>query len=428
MYNSKLRVVEGLIVFFMLIVSFQSLKAQQNPSQTERVRQARERLERAEARLSKVYDELSSQYAELKNTKGTEFFKALEDAIRGEATSEDVAVIEQEARKKVIKEAGKAVLKEQITKQLIPSLERRLIEQGIPPSLARELAPRIAQEMAGRIVKMGFTGLDYYNIGRTAAMDVVLVKRNLTYHWKYFFEGLPAKREYEAALEEYRAALEEAMNASGSSANSLSMSIDSRANSLMIDQVTDAKNTRLTIGHTYRISLKSDAVPIGDRVCIMYQSQERGLTFDVLTDRAPISFTAAYFNFYAWLMDWINRSDNSGSAVVTIQDMTDNTRVTLAIDSRDESLMVDQQPGCKFTELISGKSYTATLNGDATPIGDRIFVMFQSQERGFTFDVLTKGSPLTFTAGPDPTFCAFLTDWVNRNDNTGEAVITFTPK
>jgi hypothetical protein len=213
-----------------------------------------------------------------------------------------------------------------------------------------------------------------------------------------------------------------------SSANSHTLSIDSRANSLMIDQVADAKNTNLTIGHTYRISLKSDAVPIGDRVCVMYQSQERGLTFDVLTDRSPITFTAAYFNFYAWLIDWINRSDNSGSAVVTIQDMTDNTRVTLAIDSRDESLMVDQQPDCKFTELISGKTYTATLNGDATPIGERIFVMFQSQERGFTFDVLTKGSPITFTAGPDPTFCAFLTDWVNRNDNKGEAVITFTPK
>lgn len=213
----------------------------------------------------------------------------------------------------------------------------------------------------------------------------------------------------------------------GGGGTGITITIDSKASSLMIDQVSDAQNTSLTVGHQYRVSLTSNATPIGDRVCIMYQSQERGLTFDVLTTSSPITFTAAYYPFYTWLTDWSTRSDNTGSANVTIKDLTNNSQQTLTIDSKTQSLMVDQQPDCKFTTITTGKVYKVSLSSNATPIGDRVFIMYQSQERGLTFDALTTSSPITFTAAYS-NFCAYLTDWSTRSDNTGSATVTITPQ
>jgi len=199
------------VVLLALLGSLHPLLAQQKPAKTQRLQQAQKRLDGAEIRLSRVYDELYTEYSEIKSTKGTEIFHAIEDAIRNETNSNDVAVIEQEARKKLIKKWSKGVLQTQIQKELLPTLKQRLAEQDIPLPLVNDLAPQIAKEMASRIVSMGLTAHDAYEIGWTAAMDVVLVKRNLVYNWKYFFEGLPAKQEYEAAQKEYRDALEEAM-------------------------------------------------------------------------------------------------------------------------------------------------------------------------------------------------------------------------
>jgi hypothetical protein len=213
----------------------------------------------------------------------------------------------------------------------------------------------------------------------------------------------------------------------GGGGTGITITIDSKASSLMIDQVSEAKHASLMTGHSYRVSLSSNATPIGDRVCIMYQSQERGLTFDVLTTSLPITFTAGYDPFYTWLTDWSTRSDNTGSATVTIKDLTNNTQQTLTIDSKNESLMVDQQPECKFATLTTGKSYKVTLSSNATPIGDRVFIMYQSQERGLTFDALTTSSPISFTAAYS-NFCAYLTDWSTRADNTGSATVTITPQ
>lgn len=206
---------------------------------------------------------------------------------------------------------------------------------------------------------------------------------------------------------------------------STTLRIDSRSSSLMIDQTPDAKHASLKVGHSYQVSLSSDATPIGDRVCIMYQSQESGLTFDVLTVSSPITFRAAYSSFYTWLTDWSTRSDNTGRATVTVKDLTNNSQESLTIDSRKNSLMVDQQPDCKFAKLTIGKTYKVTLTSNATPIKGRAIIMYQSQERGLTFEVLTDSSPITFTAAYS-NFYAYITDWSTRADNTGSTMVTVT--
>jgi hypothetical protein len=201
--------------------------------------------------------------------------------------------------------------------------------------------------------------------------------------------------------------------------------IDSRTESLMIDQIQGAKRVALTTGRAYRLTLASNATPIHDRVCVMYQSTS-GLTCDMLMEGSSLQFTTGYSQLYLWLIDWSTTADNTGSATITVTDLSNSSNQTVVISSQSESILLDGRPEVKFQTIANAKRYTVSLNSTATPIPDKVFMMYQSVESGLVVDIVSEGGSRTFTS--QYTQCAFfMPDWSTRADNTGSATVSITP-
>jgi hypothetical protein len=204
--------------------------------------------------------------------------------------------------------------------------------------------------------------------------------------------------------------------------------IDSKYDSILLDSIPGPAFFSLTAGHQYRISMFGDGQPIPDRVFIMYQSQDSGLTFNVVTSTTPITFTSAFSWFYAYLTDWVDSTDNLGTDHVVIHDLTSGSYDTLHISSHDQSVMIDEQTGSHYVPLTTNWWYDVSVTAsDATPIANRAYIMYQDNVKGLSLNILTNTRTLRIQ-GATVSWCyVWLTDWSTRWDNTGSTTVTFTP-
>lgn len=184
----------------------------------------------------------------------------------------------------------------------------------------------------------------------------------------------------------------------------------------------------LTVGHQYRISVYGNAQPIANRAFIQYESNTE-FTFNVVKNTAPITFTAGYWMFCAYIVDHADSADNSGYVHVVITDLTGGGADTLNISSHDQSVMIDQQTGPKLVTLVGNANYVVSIDtSNANPIPNKACILYEDSAAGYTIDVVTKSNPIYLTKVNSSWHYAYvwITDWVNRWDNQGSTSVTFT--
>ena len=142
-----------------------------------------EKLQRAEENLWQAYERAEGAYEELKQTKGTDFFQAVDKAAKG--TGELAAEI-------LLVELGATIAE----KETELALRRRA---------SLEVAAK-AGKQAGSLVKFLGAAKTAFDIGYWLALDATLIARNVRGNWITLTELWPAKQRYDEALAQYEAA------------------------------------------------------------------------------------------------------------------------------------------------------------------------------------------------------------------------------
>jgi hypothetical protein len=210
--------------------------------------------------------------------------------------------------------------------------------------------------------------------------------------------------------------------------NPTSIELSNLDNAFLLDQLPEAVGINQlpagTLSATVTGSGNLGRPELPTRVLCMYKSPAGELRSSAVPIGGGITEIGGEQRFWCVIPDWISRQDNTGTVTVTVTG--GDQPVTLTLDARENSALLDQLTPSVVDSMPAAETYHVEVTGDLgrPELSPQVVVMHRDSVTGQLRVRTAVDGEVIDRVDPEQQMLVVIADWINRDDNTGTTTLS----